>query len=219
LREPSIQVLAIDTASSLPAVALQCAGRLLEERLPLDRRASEELLPAVTRLLAAAGVSLSDCGRIAVCAGPGSFTGVRVGMATAWGLGRALALPVETLSTLEALAEAARAPGLGEVTAVLDAGRGEVVLQRFLLPEDAPRVQAAGDPERLALAQASDRLRGGDVAALPEDLFGSGRRPLPRSPAAAAALAVARAPRALPAAAPAAIYTRASAAEDKLGAP
>ena len=200
-------------------MALQCAGRLLEERLPVDRRASEELLPAVVRLLAAAGVSLTGCGRIAVCAGPGSFTGLRVGLATAWGLGRALALPVETLSTLEALAEAARAPGLDEVTAVLDAGRGEVVLQRFLLPENAPRVQTAGDPERLPLARAADRLRGAAVAALPEELLGAGRPHLPRSPAAAAALAVARAPGAVPAAAPAAIYTRASAAEDKLGPP
>ncbi|HKD12898.1 MAG TPA: tRNA (adenosine(37)-N6)-threonylcarbamoyltransferase complex dimerization subunit type 1 TsaB [Thermoanaerobaculia bacterium] len=219
MREPSIHVLAIDSASSLPAVALHCAGRLLEERLPDDRRASEELLPAIVRLLAAADVFLSDCGRIAVCAGPGSFTGVRVGMATAWGLGRALALPVESLSTLEALAEAARAPGLAGVTAVLDAGRGEVVLQQFLFPENAPRVQMVGDPERLPLALAADRLRGGDVAALPEDLLGSSRRPLARSPAAAAALAVARAPRAVPAAAPAAIYARPSAAEDKLGAP
>ena len=200
-------------------MALQCDGRLLEERLPGDRRASEELLPAIVRLLSASGLTLRDCGRIAVCAGPGSFTGVRVGMATAWGLGRALALPVESLSTLEALAEAARAPGLAQVTAVLDAGRGEVVLQRFLFPADAPRVQAAGDPERLPLAHAADRLRGAAVAALPEDLLGSGRRPLPRSLAAAAALAVGRAPRAVSAAAPAAIYARASAAEDKLGAP
>ncbi len=218
MREPSIHVLAIDTASSLPAVALLWSGRPLEERLPVERRASEELLPAVERLLRLAGGSLGDCTRIAVCSGPGSFTGARVGLATAWGLGRALGLPVESLSTLEALAQAARVPGLSELSAVMDAGRGEVVFQRFRLDGGEERFRAAGDFQRLPAAEAARRLRDEEFAALPEDLLGPRGRALGGSPAAAAAWAVARAPREGGLASAAAIYARVSAAEAKLGA-
>ncbi|HWZ85963.1 MAG TPA: tRNA (adenosine(37)-N6)-threonylcarbamoyltransferase complex dimerization subunit type 1 TsaB, partial [Thermoanaerobaculia bacterium] len=124
-------VLALETASPSPAVALLSDGRLFEQMLPADRRASEELLPALRRVLESAGRTLADCERIGVCAGPGSFTGLRVGLATAWGLGRALGIPVEAVSTLEAMAEAARSAGAGRVVAVLDAGRGDLVCERF----------------------------------------------------------------------------------------
>ena len=70
-------VLAIDAASPLPAVALAAGGDVFDEALPRDRRASEDLLPAIQRVLARSGRRLSDCERLAVCAGPGSFTGVR----------------------------------------------------------------------------------------------------------------------------------------------
>src|SRR5215468_7853145 len=101
-------VLAIDTASPAPAVALADGALDVEERLPSDRSASEDLLPAIERLLAGSGRTLLSCERIAVCSGPGSFTGLRVGLATAWGLARALQRPVEGVSTLEAMAEGAR---------------------------------------------------------------------------------------------------------------
>ena len=134
-----MNVLALDAASPQPAVALIVRGRVYEQRLPGDRRASEDLLPAVQRTLAAAGLALSACERIAVCAGPGSFTGLRVGLATAWGLGRGLGIAVEAVSTLEAMAEAARAHGAERVVAVLDAGRGEAVCERFALEADRAR--------------------------------------------------------------------------------
>ena len=88
------------------------AARLFEEPLPDGpprlRGSAPRDRAAASR---AARTRLADCDRIAVCAGPGSFTGVRVGLATAWGLGRALGIAVEAVSTLEAMAEAAR--GLG----------------------------------------------------------------------------------------------------------
>src|SRR5690242_13165841 len=68
-----MQILAIDTASPLPAVSLLANGDLFEETLPSDRRSSEALLPAIARVLAAAKSRLADCTRIAVCSGPGSF--------------------------------------------------------------------------------------------------------------------------------------------------
>jgi tRNA threonylcarbamoyladenosine biosynthesis protein TsaB len=101
-----MQILALDTASPFPSVTLLVREELREEPFPQDRRASEELLPAIERCLAAAGTTLARCNRIAVCSGPGSFTGLRIGLATAWALGRAAGVPVETVSTLEALAGA-----------------------------------------------------------------------------------------------------------------
>jgi tRNA threonylcarbamoyladenosine biosynthesis protein TsaB len=211
-------VLALDTASPRPAVALSCDGRLFEEPLPGDRRASEELLPAVRRVLAAGGLRLEACERIGVCAGPGSFTGLRVGLATAWGFGRALGVPVEAVSTLEAIAEAARAPGGGRVVAVLDAGRGDLVCERFDLSQ--ARARSLGPavllrPEAVAPFATSDR-----VAALPETLVAPAAPPLAASVAAALAGAIAGSPRQEgDASRPlAAIYSRPSAAEEKHGA-
>jgi tRNA threonylcarbamoyladenosine biosynthesis protein TsaB len=201
-------VLALDTASPRPAVALWSSSRLFEEPLPGDRRASEDLLPAVRTVLARAGIGLSDCGRIGVCAGPGSFTGVRVGLATAWGFGRAAGIPVEAVSTLEAIAEAARAPGRSRVVAAIDAGRGDVVAERFdlsgararsaaapiLLPADALAKYAGEDPVAVALA--------GVAAALAKAI---GRSPGASAPADSRL--------GIPA-----IYSRPSAAEEKHGA-
>jgi len=65
-----MNVLAIDTASPDASVALVSGSEIFVEALPSERRASEELLPALRRLLEAAGVAIADCDRIAVCAGP-----------------------------------------------------------------------------------------------------------------------------------------------------
>ncbi len=209
--------LTLDTASPRPAVALIVGGRLFEEPLPEDRRASEDLLPAVGRALSAAGLALRACARIGVCAGPGSFTGLRVGLATAWGLSRATGIPVETVSTLEAIAEAARVPGRRRVVAALDAGRGELVAERFdlggprarsMAPHRLLRFEdlaafAAGDPvEALTAAEGSERLARTPAAALAEAISrqpGEERAPDPRL--------------GLPA-----VYSRPSAAEEKHGA-
>lgn len=206
-------VLAIDTASQTPAVALLARGDSWEEPLAPDRRASEELLPAIRRCLDRAGLTLRDLSRIAVCAGPGSFTGVRVGLATAWGLGRAAGVSVETVSTLEAIAETARSSGEPRVWAALDAGRGDLVLQRFqmdrgraesrevatLVPASAATAHAGGDP-----------LIGGSIA--------NPSLASPPTPARALAEAAARWPGEPATGSLQAIYTRPSAAEEKHGA-
>jgi tRNA threonylcarbamoyladenosine biosynthesis protein TsaB len=210
-------VLVVDTASPRPAVALHTSGRLFEEPLAGDRRASEELLPAIRRVLAASGLELAACTRIGVCAGPGSFTGLRVGLATAWGLGRAGGIPVEAVSTLEAMAEAARALGAVRVVAVLDAGRGDVVCERFDLGASRARSLA---PPALVRADGVARFAASDtVVALPEGLAVPPAPALPSSPAAALAAAIARGPRGEEPARPlVAIYSRPSAAEEKHGA-
>jgi tRNA threonylcarbamoyladenosine biosynthesis protein TsaB len=204
--------LAIDTASPSPAVALAVGDAVFEQALPSDRRASEELLPAIQRVLAAAGRRLADCERLGVCSGPGSFTGVRVGIATAWGVSRALGVPVEAVSTLEAMAEAARSFGIADVLCALDAGRGEASAALYDLRGERAREATAARrfPHAGVLAGPATLL-----IALPGELLAGSHAPAVL-PARALAVAIAQAPRAaartlLP------IYSRPSAAEEKHG--
>jgi len=222
-------VLAIDTASPAPAVALADEASVFEESLPSDRTASEDLLPAIERVLAASGRTLASCQRIAVCSGPGSFTGLRVGLATAWGLARVLHCPVESVSTLEAMAEAARrawgASGkpeagggneqpLREVLAVLDAGRGEVSAAAYALPPE--RAREVAPLRRLPLEEVASFAGGRVRVALPAALVPGAVAPV-GSPARALALAVSRTP-GPDATVLSPIYSRKSAAEEKHGA-
>jgi tRNA threonylcarbamoyladenosine biosynthesis protein TsaB len=212
-----MQILALDTASPAPsATLLAAAGEVWEESIPQDRRASEELLPAIERCFTRAGARLTDCDRIAVCSGPGSFTGLRIGLATAWGLGRAAGVSVETVSTLEALAESVRERGPRRIAAALDAGRGEVVLAFYSL--EGHRAQAQSETLRLPLEVARERVAGTPVVSLPSDLV----TPLGEAPVIslshALALAVARSPGETLSRL-AGIYSRPSAAEEKHGSP
>jgi tRNA threonylcarbamoyladenosine biosynthesis protein TsaB len=209
-------VLAIDAASPEPAVALLAAGEIFEERIPSDRRASEELLPAIARCLARARLRPDALSRVAACAGPGSFTGLRVGLATAWGFARGADVPFESAGTLEAMAEAARDANLAFLWTALDAGRGDVVAQRFAL--SGPRAEPLAEPRRGSAAQIARTAAGEPIAALPADLLGSPGPPLAMTPARALVLAAARAPRPAAGSLPRPIYARASAAEEKRGA-
>jgi tRNA threonylcarbamoyl adenosine modification protein YeaZ len=211
-----MNVLAIDTASPNPAVSLSRGGELFEEALPSDRRSSEELVPALRRILTAARLRLEDCDRLAVCSGPGSFTGIRVGLATAWGLARASGIPVEAVSTLEAMAEAARPSGARRLAAVLDAGRGEAVLERFDLTE--PRARSLAPAVRVPRREIRSVAGGLPIVALPAELIDAPRVELAMRVASGLVLAVARAPRETVASAVVASYSRPSAAEEKRGA-
>jgi tRNA threonylcarbamoyladenosine biosynthesis protein TsaB len=85
---------------------------------------SAQLVPQVAAMLAKHGFSKNDIGGFAVASGPGSFTGLRVGLAAIKGLAEILGKPIAAVSTLEAVALSAGCEG--KITAVLDAGRGEV---------------------------------------------------------------------------------------------
>src|SRR5258706_4483565 len=212
-----MNVLALDTASPEPGVCLLAGGVLFEEPLPGDRQASEKLLSVVARCLERAAIPLSDCDRIAVCSGPGSFTGLRVGLSTAWGLGRSREIPVEAVSTLACLAEAARGDGVAQVTTALDAGRGEVVVETFSLA--GPRAVSLSGPLRVRRETAVPAE--GALVCLPADLMGPrGSRPAtPVSRALARSVAAAPGPdAALSEPMSRAIYSRPSAAEEKHGA-
>jgi tRNA threonylcarbamoyladenosine biosynthesis protein TsaB len=124
-----LTIFALDTATPSPGLALLQGDDVLAELwLGPEPGSGRRVLEAVHHLLAAAGRTPRAIERIVVGIGPGGFTGLRIGIATALGLGQALRVPVEGASSLEALAlgmcEVAPAGAL--LAPVLDARRGEV---------------------------------------------------------------------------------------------
>lgn len=152
-----MRILAFDTATSATTVALSAPGRepveLRDDPPPGQRpRHANQLLALISRLLNEARVSWQDIDRIAVGVGPGTFTGLRIGVATAKGLGQATGTPLVAVSTLHALALNARLdpemPQAGRaILAVLDARRGEA----FAAAWDS-RQLGASDPPLLSPA-------------------------------------------------------------------
>lgn len=126
-------ILAIDTALASCGVAVRDAsGRLSVDEAEIGIGHAEHLIPQIARVLAEAGVTPAELGRIVCVVGPGSFTGIRAGLAAARGLALALSIPVIPVTSLEALAAEARATQPGRaILAVLDARRDEVYAQVF----------------------------------------------------------------------------------------
>jgi tRNA threonylcarbamoyladenosine biosynthesis protein TsaB len=128
--------LAIDTAANFCSACVwdEAADRVLaaEER-DIGRGHAEQLMDVVAAVMDASGHGYPDLGRVAVAVGPGSFTGIRVGVAAARGFGLALKIPVVGVTTLEALARDARDAGSGPeaVTVAVTGGRGQIFMQSF----------------------------------------------------------------------------------------
>ena len=151
-----MRILAIDTALEACAAAVLDTeqGKVASESLPMVRGHAEALLPLVKRVMQQADMAFSALDRIAVTTGPGSFTGLRVGIAAGRGIALAARKPVVGLTTLAAYA----APLLAQhdqtsVTAAIDARHDHVYLQvfgpggRMLV---APRIIAVRDAVRAA---------------------------------------------------------------------
>ncbi len=117
-----MRLLGIDTATLVASAAVWIDGAVVEGEAVASTH-SEKLLPLVDELLRGAGLAPADLDAVACGAGPGSFTGLRIGLATAKGLCFALGRPLVLCSSLAALALEA---GRGTVLAVLDARRHEV---------------------------------------------------------------------------------------------
>lgn len=130
-----MKVLAIDTAGPVLGAAIASGPRIVD-LIEEDEgfRHVEDLVPRIAELLERAVWAPSDLDAIGVSAGPGSFTGLRVGMATAKGIGLALGIPVYSVGTLEALARqeiaarenASNRPPAAVVAPLLDARKGRV---------------------------------------------------------------------------------------------
>lgn len=124
-------ILSLDTTTRSGSIAVVHDGRVIHEQVGQTDRTHAQRLPGdLAAACTTAGVSIADVELFAVAAGPGSFTGLRVGIATIQGLAIARARRVVPVSTLEALAEAAPRPG-PRVAAWMDAQRGEVFAQVF----------------------------------------------------------------------------------------
>ena len=122
-------LLAADTSGKHGTIALAQCGPAdscgVIEMAPLEGGTfSAQLIPQIAALLAKHGFNKHDIGGFAVVAGPGSFTGVRVGLAAIKALAEVLAKPIAAVSLLEAVAVSGGSQG--RLTAALDAGRGEV---------------------------------------------------------------------------------------------
>lgn len=127
-------ILALETSGPTARVALvDEAGRCLAEDQQTAARHGTVLLPLCDRLFRAAGVTPKDLGAIACGRGPGSFTGLRVGMAVAKGLALPFHTPLVLVSSLAALASdlAVLSPAGSRLVACIDAGKGEVHAQTF----------------------------------------------------------------------------------------
>jgi tRNA threonylcarbamoyladenosine biosynthesis protein TsaB len=195
-------VLALDTCLAACSVALLRDGETLGWLSEPTARGHQERLAPMTRdLLAGSGLAFAALDRIGVTVGPGSFTGLRVGLAFAKGLAFALGRPCVGIGTLEALA--ASLEDGGAKAAVIDAGRGRVYLQLFdgaasLSGPDILTLETAA--ARLIEVQASREvaLTGPGADLLAGALRGAIVRPLPAPDPRAVARLAAAAPLAPP---------------------
>lgn len=131
-------ILALDTATRRPTLAIASAGgKLLGERQwESQHRHGEQLLEQLNQLLAETGVDRREIGGVVVGTGPGSFTGLRIGLATAKTIAYTLKIPLRGVSTTIALALAASdAQGDRRVAVTLPAGASDRYLHRLILHE------------------------------------------------------------------------------------
>jgi tRNA threonylcarbamoyladenosine biosynthesis protein TsaB len=145
-----VLTLAFDTATSVATAALVRDGEVLGERASRAVRVLED----ADELLRAAGVEPSELDRLVVGTGPGSFTGLRMGLAAARGLAFSLDVPVAGVSTLDALA--AGAPG---ALPVVDAGRQEVFTFESGEPVSAAPQEIELEPGMLCVGDGAIRYR------------------------------------------------------------
>jgi tRNA threonylcarbamoyladenosine biosynthesis protein TsaB len=160
-------LLAIDTAAPRLQLGLlrgEHADTIVED---MARGQAERIFPAIDDLLARAGIGFRDLRRIAVTTGPGSFTGLRIGLSAARGLGLALGIPVIGVPTLLALSLPVRC---AHSAVLLDARRDEAYFQAF----SGPAIPVS-DAALLPMAEARARIPAGaevltspfvDIAAL-----------------------------------------------------
>lgn len=123
----STRILALDTATEACSVALLNIDQQLAHFELCPREHTQRILPMVQEILQQGGVALTDLDALAFGRGPGSFTGVRIGIGIAQGLALGAELPLIGVSTLKTMAQAAwRLQGATRVLAAIDARMGEV---------------------------------------------------------------------------------------------
>jgi tRNA threonylcarbamoyladenosine biosynthesis protein TsaB len=178
-----LRILAVDTSTPWGSVALREGGDTRGEvRLQGDEGHSRWLLPAIDSLLGGLALKASDLEAYAVATGPGSFTGLRVGISTIQGLALASPRPCLGLPTLDALA-ALVTEGVAPRVAMMDAGRGEVYAALYEANGQLRGERRVGAVEMfldevkgevIFVGDGAERYRGQIKAALPRALFSPG---------------------------------------------
>jgi tRNA threonylcarbamoyladenosine biosynthesis protein TsaB len=151
-----MNILALDTSTEYLSLALQVDGKRYTRQDHVGQTHSQVILPQVRELLNEARIDMHDLQGIAFGAGPGSFTGLRIGCGVAQGLAFGANLPVVAISTLMALAEAS---GHTRVIACLDARMGEVYHAAYLQTADGWQTEIAPDlykPDQVPLVDGMD---------------------------------------------------------------
>lgn len=179
-----MKILAFDTALDACSAALVemssgQAATLAAAFRPMTRGHAEALMPLVRGVMAEARMGFDDIDRIAVTVGPGTFTGVRIGIAAARGIALAASKPAVGVTSLEAVAANVVEAGLDmdahPIAAVFDASRGEVYMQIFgpdLEPGSEPQVLAV--PDAVALVAHSGAILVGSGASILAEAAGAG---------------------------------------------
>lgn len=183
-----MKTLAIDSSSMTGSVALLEDEALVGEYLlSLKRTHSERLFPALDALLTQTGTDIAEIDLLAVAVGPGSYTGLRIGLGTAKGLSFALGKPIVGVSTLSALA--GTLPWPGPILTLIDARHGNVFAGAFLHGESGPEpliaeqyaplsdilekvLEKSGNQPVLAVGDGAEQYRTQIAGAIPGVFFG-----------------------------------------------
>ena len=159
-----MKILSFDTTLETCSVAVLRDEVLLAHRAQrLERGHAEALLPMIEATMAEARLDFSDLDVVAVTVGPGTFTGQRIGLAAARGIGLAQNIPVQGVTTLDAMAYGVAAAGLcqghEDILVALDARREEVNLQLYRQPLAWP--QSISEPIAVPIAELGDHVPAG----------------------------------------------------------
>ncbi len=175
-----MRVLAIDTSCGAASAAIYdgvARAMLASESHAMAQGHAEALGPIVERLMRQVEGGFSAIGRVAVCVGPGSFTGIRIGLAMARAIALTIEAPIVGVSTFAAFAgPLLAAPRLGAIASVIDARHSKVYFQLFESsgrPILAPRVASLREAVRL-IGGAPARLAGDAAALVAEEAQRSG---------------------------------------------
>ncbi len=197
-------LLAIDTSTRYAGIAVAKDGEVMEYLWRSEQNHGAELLPAIERLLGEAGAAFSDIDRVGVATGPGGFSALRVGLATAKGLALPRDLPIVGISTYD-LEAMPNWPPSGPLVAVIDAGSSGLAWARYeppgesagvTLPAAHRREAGVASPEGLADAMPADAGFCGEAVERVADVVSADRLlgdgPPTRRPADLATMAAAR---------------------------
>ncbi len=157
-----MKYLTIDTTTKVTAVSLAEDGGLIAEGfLHTSKTHSERLIPMLDQLLVAASWTLQELEMIGVVRGPGSFTGIRIGIATAQGLAQVLKIPLTSVLSLDALAWA----GLGrreDIVPILDARKNEWYTARYRWAKGQEKAECLTPPQAIPTDLWLEQLKGLD---------------------------------------------------------